>query len=112
MSAYDPTDIRNQERVKADSNLRNKLAKDTEEADLKRLMRLKWGRRIVWRLLDRAGVYRLSFDGNPLVMAFNEGNRNEGLRVLAQINTLCPELYHLMVKEQTNDNRNLDADDH
>ena len=53
MSNYDPTDIRSQERAKADSDLRNKLAKDTEEADLKWLMGSKRGRRIVWRLLAR-----------------------------------------------------------
>ena len=85
MSNYDPTDIRSQERAKADTDLRNKLAKDTEEADLKWLMGSKRGRRIVWRFLDRAGVFRLSFNTNSMTMAFNEGNRNEGLRILAQI---------------------------
>ena len=108
MSNYDPTDIHSQERAKADTDLRNKLAKDTEEADLKWLMGSKRGRRIVWRLLDRAGVFRLSFNTNSMTMAFNEGNRNEGLRILAQIHTLCPELYPVMVKEQTHDNRNAD----
>lgn len=108
MSNYDPTDIRSQERAKADTDLRNKLAKDNEEADLKWLMGSKRGRRIVWRFLDRAGVFRLSFNTNSMAMAFNEGNRNEGLRILAQIHTLCPELYPVMVKEQVNDNRNAD----
>ena len=108
MSNYDPTDIRSQDRAKAENDLRTKLAKDTEEADLKWLMGSKRGRRIVWRLLDRAGVFRLSFNTNSMAMAFNEGNRNEGLRILAQIHTLCPELYPVMVKEQIHDNRNAD----
>ena len=108
MSNYDPTDIRSQERTKADTDLHNKLAKDNEEADLKWLMGSKRGRRIVWRFLDRAGVFRLSFNTNSMTMAFNEGNRNEGLRILAQIHTLCPELYPVMVKEQIHDNRNAD----
>ena len=108
MSNYDPTDIRSQERAKADTDLRNKLAKDTEEADFKWLMGSKRGRRIAWRSLDRAGVFRLSFSTDPMTMAFNEGKRNEGLRTLTQIHTLCPELYPVMVKEQIHDNRNAD----
>ena len=108
MSNYDPLDINSQERTKADADQRSHLARDTEEADLKWLMGSKRGRRIVWRLLDRAGVFRLSFNTNAMQMAFAEGNRNEGLRVLAQIHALCPELYPVMVKEQVNDNRNPD----
>lgn len=108
MSNYDPTDIRSQERAQADADLRNALEKDTEDADFKRLMRSKWGRRIVWRQLDRAGVFRLSFNVDPMTMAFNEGRRNEGLRILEQIHTLCPELYPVMMRERINENRNSD----
>lgn len=107
MSNYDPLDVRGQERAKADKDQREKLARETEEADLKWLMGSKRGRRVVWRLLDRAGVFRLSFNTNAMQMAFAEGNRNEGLRTLAQIHALCPELYPVMVKEQVNE-RNAD----
>jgi hypothetical protein len=108
MSNHDPLDLRGQERIREDQNLRTRLTRETEEADLKWLMGSKRGRRIVWRFLDRAGVFRLSFNTNAMQMAFAEGNRNEGLRMLAQIHALCPELYPVMVKEQTNDNRNAD----
>ncbi|AZY53029.1 hypothetical protein [Bordetella avium] len=108
MSYEDPTDIRRQERAQADTDLRRRLVQDAEEADFKWLMGSKRGRRIVWRFLERAGVYRLSFNTNAMAMAFAEGNRNEGLRILAQIHTLCPELYAVMVKEQNRDNRNAD----
>lgn len=103
MSNYDPLDVRGQERAKTDKDTREKLARENEEADLKWLMGSKRGRRIVWRFLDRAGVFRLSFNSNSMTMAFNEGQRNEGLRMLAQIHALCPELYPVMVKEQVND---------
>jgi len=108
MSNDDPTDIRAQDRRAAEQETRIKLVRDTEESDLKWLMSSKRGRRIVWRQLDRAGVFRLSFNTNAMAMAFAEGNRNEGLHVLAQIHTLCPELYPVMVKEATHDNRNHD----
>lgn len=102
MSSHDPLDIRGQERAQADKALRDKLAAQTEEADLKWLMGSKRGRRIVWRLLDRAGVFRLSFNTNAMQMAFAEGNKNEGLRTLSLIHAHCPELYPVMVKEQNN----------
>ncbi len=107
MSNYDPTDIHSQERTKADMDQRRRLSKDTEEGDLKWLMGSKRGRRIVWRLLYRAGVFRLSFNTNAMAMAFAEGNRNEGLRILEQIHAVCPELYPVMVRE-ANEQRNLD----
>ena len=111
MSSYDPTDIRSQERAKSEQEQRSKLAKDTEESDLKWLMGSKRGRRIVWRQLEQAGVFRLSFNTNAMQMAFNEGNRNNGNRLLAQINEVNPDAFTLMLKEakeKTNDARNDD----
>ncbi len=99
MSHYDPTDIRSQERAQAEAEDRNRLATQIEIDDLKWLMSNKRGRRFVSRLLERAGVWRLSFNTNALTMAFAEGQRNEGLRLLAQITTHCPDRYTDMLKE-------------
>ena len=104
----DPTDLRGQDRAAAEAERRDRLARETEEGDIKWLMASKRGRRICWRFLDRAGVFRLSFNTNAMAMAFAEGNRNEGLRLLAQIHALCPELYPVMVKENANDSRSND----
>lgn len=57
------------------------------------------GRRIVWRALERAGVFRTSYSSDALAMAFAEGARNEGLRLLAAVQHL-PE-YSLMAPENT-----------
>ena len=103
---YDPTDIRGQELAKEDADLRKRMAADVEELDLKWLMSSKRGRRIAWRLLEQAGVFRLSFNTNAMQMAFNEGNRNFGNRTLSQIHAFCSELYPVMVKENTNGNGN------
>lgn len=108
MSNYDPTDIQSQDRSKARKAERSKLEQDNEVADLKWLMGTKQGRRIIWRQLDRAGVYRLSFNTNAMTMAFAEGNRNEGLRTVAMINANCPDLYTMMVKENSNATRHTD----
>jgi hypothetical protein len=107
MSNYDPLDLRGQEKTKSEKEVREKLSRENEEADLKWLMGSKRGRRMIWRLLDQTGVFRLSFNTNAMQMAFAEGNRNYGNRTLSLIHTLCPELYPLMVKEQQ-DVRNAD----
>lgn len=70
-----------------------------EAEDIKSLMAVQWGRRIVWRLLADAGVFRLSFNTEPLLMAFAEGGRSSGLRLMAQVVRLCPEHYTTMQKE-------------
>lgn len=111
MSNYDPLDIRDQEEAKADRDLKSRLVRETEDSDFKWLMGSKRGRRIVWRLLDQTGVFRLSFNTNAMQMAFNEGNRNFGNRTLALIQTHCPELYPVMLKEHTN-GRNADVPGH
>lgn len=63
----------------------------------------KRGRRIVWRHLDKAGVFQTSFRTNALEMAHAEGWKDYARSLLAQVNALCPELYPVMVREQRND---------
>lgn len=67
--------------------------------DMHRVLSTKSGRRFVWRLLETAGVFRQSFTADPLVTAFNEGNRRYGLEVLALLTAHAPEKYLLMQSE-------------
>lgn len=99
MSHFDPLDIRSQERAQADAEERAQLESQIEIDDVKWLMSNKRGRRFVDRLLKRSGVWRLSFNTNALTMAFAEGTRNEGLRLLGQITMHCPDRYTEMLKE-------------
>lgn len=52
----------------------------------------------MWRILDKARVFRSTFRLNN-EMAFLEGQRNIGLVLIADIHELCLEKYHMMVKE-------------
>lgn len=79
---------------------RAKYEAELEIADLKWLMSNKRGRRFVYRLLERAGVWRLSFNTNALSMAFAEGTRNEGLRLMALVTEHCLDRYAEMLQEQ------------
>lgn len=107
---YDPTDLRAQAAASEAKQRRERIRQETDDADLKWLMGTRRGRRILWRMLDRAGVFRLSFNTNAMAMAFAEGQRNEGLRILARIHALCPERYPTMVSENADDKRNHDDD--
>lgn len=106
---HDPLDLRGQEKRKSELDLDIKLTRESEESDLKYMMGNRRGRRILWRLLEQSGVFRISFNTNAMQMAFNEGTRNYGNRMLAMINTLCPDLYPVMINENTNDYRKSDS---
>lgn len=71
----------------------------TERADIEWLMSEKQGRRIVWRLLDEAGVFRTVFSESAQRMAFNEGLRNTGLQLLDKVMEFCPDAYMQMTRE-------------
>ena len=65
------------------------------------------GRRYIWGLLEEAGVYGSSFDGTNEGTIFAEGQRNMGLRILAQIHEAAPELYATMIKEKQDYERHI-----
>ena len=52
----------------------------------------------MWWLLERCGVFRSSFTGDAATF-FNEGIRNVGLMVIADINALCPDQFATMMTE-------------
>jgi hypothetical protein len=66
---------------------------------LRELLDLPAGRRVVWRLLERAGLFRQSFTGEPLSSAFNEGRRALGLEMLAEIAEAAPDAYPALLRE-------------
>lgn len=101
--SYDAFDIRAQEDARKDAEERAKLNARIEIDDLKWVMQNKRGRRFVRGILERAGVWRLSFHTNALQMAFNEGSRNEGLALLSKLMEHCPEFYSQMLKEHKED---------
>lgn len=96
----DPTDLRGQAKAQQKSQLEQKAERNKEVADFKLMMSTEWGRRVVWRLLEKAGVYRLSFTSNGAFTSFNEGQRNIGLYYMDLINSHCLEEYVMMLKEQ------------
>lgn len=95
----DPTNVQELEAQRLSGEALSVRALALEVDDLKWLMSDKRGRRVVARLLERAGVWRSSFNSDALQMAFNEGVRNEGLRLLDMVTAHCRERYVEMLKE-------------
>jgi len=95
----DPTDLKAQDRELEAQSLEQGVVRKQEVEDLKWLMGHKQGRRFVWRLLEKAGVYRTSFTGNSETF-FREGMRNLGLFVLSEVMEVTPEQFAQMLKEQ------------
>lgn len=106
MNQYDPMALAEQAEAADSKALKDRMAAESEASDIRWLMESEQGRRIVWRLLNRTGVFRSSFSSDALAMAFAEGNRNTGLQLLAQVHELCPDLYPEMVREANE--RNID----
>ncbi len=100
MSEFDPIDAEDQAASKKKLAEEQALANETAIADFKWLMADTRGRRIVWRQLGESGVFASSYHPTAMQMAFNEGKRNDGIKLLAKVHEHCPELYSTMMKEQ------------
>lgn len=96
----DPQDLIEQREAEQRSVELRKQLREIEKSDFLWLMQDKRGRRFVWRLLDKAGVFRITFRPNSDEGVFLEGMRNMGLVLMADINEVCPEKYQVMVNEQ------------
>lgn len=98
MNERNPTDL-NDQRITADKlQALAKQEQERERQDIVWLMSTPGGRRIMWGLLGKAGVFKSSFTGNSTTF-FNEGQRNLGLIYLNLINEVCPDQYVAMAKE-------------
>ena len=72
-----------------------------ELEDIHSLMNREAGRRVIFRMLTRAGIHSSSYnvDSPERHIFFKEGQRNIGLWLLAEIQESCPELYLKMLEE-------------
>lgn len=78
-----------EERVK-DRRLGAKFRREREVGDLKRVLALPEGRRMVRRLLGFCRVFETSMTGTSQTF-FNEGMRNVGLMLIREVSEAAPE---------------------
>lgn len=84
-------------RAKADHT--KLVLQQQDEDDMRWLMADERGRRLVWNWLGDAGLFRSSYTTDALAMAFNEGQRNRGLALQAQVMQHAPEQFIRMLAE-------------
>lgn len=91
-NAADPEQVR-------DAGRRESLEEKQRKADLAALMQLPAGRRFLYWLLETCGLYRTSFNTDPLRMALREGERNIGLRLMTALEDADPRHYLTILTE-------------
>ena len=84
-NAADETQVKNAE-------IKVKLNEDQKHNDLKWILATEQGRRFVWRLLETTGIFKSSFTGSSETY-FLEGQRNVGLKLLADVMECEPQAY-------------------
>lgn len=77
----------------------------TAISDMQWLMGDVRGRRFVYRLLEQAGIYRLTHTGEAISSAFNEGMRSAGLRLMNELLQHCPKRLFEMQRENLKHDR-------
>jgi hypothetical protein len=90
--ASDPKQVKKREAAQA-------FRESEQRKVLKELLDKPAGRAWLWDLLVLAHVFETSFSENPHRMAWNEGERNLGLRLLTQITTVSPDAFVQMMRE-------------
>lgn len=80
---------------------REKLQRKQWEADLRAVLALPAGRRLLWALIEhRAGAHSGTFCGeNTHASAYAEGRRSIGREVMVEAQERVPDLYVRMVDE-------------
>lgn len=78
--------------MKEEQKIDARIAREAEKDDFKFVANDPRGQRVLRRLLEQAGIFRLSFAGeNTNTTAFNEGARNVGLLLSSEIMDICPD---------------------
>ena len=78
--------------------------REKEIEDLKKVLSLVEGRRLLWRLMGKAGVFHTSFTGNSTTF-FNEGKREIGLLILNEVMNASPGHFTQMQNESVNEQK-------
>ena len=103
-----PYDASNRRDVKA-LEREARLADQQRKEIVNGIMSLEPGRRWMCDLLETCHVFATSFNDIDLRMAFMEGQREIGLRLLMDVMAACPDQYVTMMRERNGRQSAIDA---
>lgn len=99
MSVENIYDASDEKHVKT-KKTRAKIERENQLSAMRDIVENKGGAEFLWRLLSRCKLYETSFTGNSQTF-FNEGKREVGLWVLAEIMAADPKAYaNMMINHQ------------
>lgn len=78
---------------------RERIAHELHVSDVEFMLRNSQSRRFLWWILQGCGIYGISYDGKD-ASAFAEGQRNVGLKIIADISAVSPTAYPELLLEQ------------
>jgi len=94
--SYNANDEKQVKKARADAELAEALRLDV----VRDVMKSAAGRFWIYGELFSRHIFSTTFvPGSPDISAFKEGERNSGLRLLADIQSAAPDQYALMLKE-------------
>lgn len=85
------------ERQVRDAQSADERARQEQLDDLRAVLALPAGQRVLWRLMDKYGIWRTSWDPSAKIH-FNEGQRNAGLFLMKEIEEADPAALWTMHK--------------
>jgi hypothetical protein len=90
-------ELNDQDKLKRRGALDN-IMRRRQLTDIQTVLGTIEGRRFYWRVLCECGLFKTSFTGNNTTF-FNEGMRQIGLMLMAELNEAHPQAYLLMLSE-------------
>lgn len=97
MSEDDTPKVRPEAQTRIDAFSR---AKERERNDLASVLTTDQGQALMWRILERCGVYHGTFSASHASASFNEGRRDIALWLLKEMESIDPSLYaHLILSQ-------------
>ncbi|HXH24035.1 MAG TPA: hypothetical protein VNI78_02225 [Vicinamibacterales bacterium] len=92
---------------KAVKERKRKEKREDEQAqeDLRELLRHPFGRRHLWRMLQKCHVWRSSFHPSGQQFAANEGRRSVGVELMSEIIEADPQAWIDMQQERLDEER-------
>ncbi len=90
---------------------KKRLQRRQELADLKALLDLPQGRRVIWGLLTKMNAFATCYDRDPNTVYFKLGAQNLGFELLADVGRAHPTALTDMMTQQAKEEELLEHDD-
>ncbi|EPY7152254.1 hypothetical protein ACXEIS_001296 [Klebsiella variicola] len=87
------------DQLAAESAREKEILQQRDIEDIRFVMGSEQGRRVVWSLLEKGQVFGACFNVDPIITAFNEGQRNLALALFQRVMAHCPDQYLKMAAE-------------